>query len=84
MVYKCDRCDYESDKISNFKRHLDNLNPCQDILNSNKTIDEIKESLEEDRSHFKYPCTYCNKKFINRQGVYLLVIFFCYFNVFNT
>lgn len=83
MIYNCERCDYETDKIYNYKRHLNSVNPCKDILNSNKTIDEIKDSLvEEDRSHLKYPCTYCDMKFSSYQGVYLPVIFFWLFLCF--
>ena len=81
MIHNCIRCGYETDKITNYIKHLDSLT-CQDVLNSNKTIEFLKKILEAELSQYKSECNYCYKKFVNRQGLYLLTIFFWLFLCF--
>ena len=70
MRYKCDRCSYETDHITNFRKHLNRRSPCEDSNGSGKSIEWLKESLVEDRSDYKHTCLYCTKRFKTSQNLY--------------
>jgi DNA gyrase/topoisomerase IV subunit B len=70
MKYTCDRCSYETNYVTNFKKHLNRREVCEDINDSNKTREQILESLIKDRSSFKHVCQFCSKRFETRQAVH--------------
>ncbi len=75
--YKCERCGHSTDLKANLRIHLQRKKMCQDILECNKTQQQLLEELNvtvrykkkpgEDRT---YNCPSCDKTFKNPQSVY--------------
>jgi len=81
-LLNCSRCGYNTDKLSNLKRHLTNKTICntvysnisrEEILNNLdlyiktiKTEKIIKNNIKEKNKQKKIMCEYCNKSFSSR------------------
>ena len=70
MTCKCDRCGYVTDRLSNYKKHLERVIKCKDILKCNKTPDELLEAIQDKRNDFTFDCCFCEKKFKTSQNLY--------------
>jgi anion-transporting ArsA/GET3 family ATPase len=58
MIYICKRCNYETNKISNLKKHINRKYICNDINNSNFCKEKLLNELNKN-----YICDYCDEKF---------------------
>lgn len=63
-VYKCPRCGHVTDKISNYKAHLNKKFTCKDKNNCGKTPEEILNNLDSNNLNIcEYKCCGCLEKF---------------------
>lgn len=65
-MFACERCGHVFSKKCDLKRHLLKKKTCV-ALNSQRDVDEILSELYKEKQH---KCTYCNKSFQSRQGLY--------------
>jgi DNA-directed RNA polymerase subunit RPC12/RpoP len=66
--YNCPRCGYNTNKLSNFKSHLERINICKALINDTSQenlIDIYNKIITKEDS---YKCDYCNKTFRSSQG----------------
>jgi predicted RNase H-like nuclease (RuvC/YqgF family) len=68
MRFECERCCYETDKITNLKNHLSRQKVCDDINECGITVNNLLKSLEKDTTDFKFKCSVCDKKFKTNSG----------------
>jgi len=68
-IYKCPRCSYETNYITNFRNHLTRKKTCR-AVSSNESAECILEALNTKQDDQKYACEYCNKAFSSSQGKY--------------
>jgi hypothetical protein len=68
MKFECERCCYETDKISHLKRHLSRKIICEDINECGITVNNLLKSLEKDTTDYKFKCTVCDLKFKSNSG----------------
>jgi hypothetical protein len=62
----CNRCGYETYKLSNYKSHLSRKRICNDINNSNLSqkdlLEDLNKILKIEKSN-SYICKYCKENF---------------------
>lgn len=63
MAYECKRCGKDFPQLSNLKRHLGRVTPCENSLNCNKTCEQLLSEITIDRSDFEFACEHCEKRF---------------------
>lgn len=68
MKYSCPRCGYETNILSNMKKHFMRKQICENILNNDESIEEIRDSFNP--STYAYVCIGCQKKFRTPQDIY--------------
>jgi hypothetical protein len=68
--YKCDRCLYSTPIKCNMIHHLKRKIPCENVMNSATTIEEMLAKFKIDKSEYMYECELCATKFSSRSGYY--------------
>ena len=63
MLYKCDRCGYETNKKNNMKRHVSRKKKCVGTIPIHKV--QKKYGFKVDK---KYKCRYCSKEYKQYQS----------------
>ena len=77
VEYKCDKCNKIFNKKSNFTKHINRKNKCkskeivniQNIPENTQNIPEIYPKLS-DNKETKMKCSYCDKIFVYKSGLY--------------
>ena len=74
MIYICKRCDYQTDRLSNFKSHINRKNICDDLKKSGfstqELLDDLNKFLMDEKNKQKYVCKYCKKNFLTSDKKY--------------
>ena len=65
MIFKCPRCGYDTEKTSNFKKHVYLKKLCEPTL-SNATIEDLQKELFKHKQDNTFECIICNKKFSSK------------------
>lgn len=68
--YKCGRCGYTTDNISNIRRHVVRKQVCKPKV-ANIPIEEQRKKFLPDNKDKDIVCNDCGKKYSSRQGLYL-------------
>jgi len=68
--YNCPRCGYNTNKLSNFKSHLERINICQALINdiSQENLIDIYNKIVTKEDGYSYKCDFCNKTFGSSQS----------------
>jgi hypothetical protein len=66
MVYNCPRCEYNSEYITNFRKHINAKNICLPIK-GDISLDSIRTELLVKKKDPQYTCTICEKKFASNR-----------------
>ena len=66
MVYNCPRCEYNSEYITNFRKHINSKNLCLPIK-GDISLDNIRAELQVKKRDPHYTCTICEKKFASNR-----------------
>lgn len=69
MVFKCKRCGYETDDLSNFKKHLKRKIPCEATL-ENIDVHTLLQECSKPDSNKKCGCEVCGKLFASKSGFF--------------
>lgn len=73
-MYKCPRCGYVTDKINNYKSHINRKKLCisriKDISRNELFIDLDKQKNKDVDEDKIYECEYCNKEFSSLSNKY--------------
>lgn len=65
-MYNCNRCGYETNRLGNFKTHLQRKIPCKFKKQDVDMIIQFNELFIKKKKDFK--CKYCDKTYNQRQG----------------
>ena len=65
-MYNCNRCGYETDRLGNFKTHLQRKKQCKAEKQDVDIQDQFNELFLKELKGFK--CKYCDKSYNQRQG----------------
>lgn len=68
--FKCERCGYKTDNISNIRRHVRRKTVCKPKVRD-ISIDVLRTKYLPDDKDKNIECTECGKKYSSRQGLYL-------------
>lgn len=66
--YKCPRCDYKTNRISNLKMHFMRLNRCYDIMLSGVSIESLYTMILNKKQKAKYVCDVCGNGYNSLSG----------------
>lgn len=68
--YKCKRCGYKTNDISNFKKHLKKIKVCPPTLEDINVLVLFKEICKRSYDENDNKCLYCDKQFKDRKSIY--------------
>lgn len=68
--YKCERCGYSSEDITNFRRHLTRKSVCE-VKFENVDINILRERHLAPKKDKSLSCSICNKQFASRSGLHV-------------
>jgi hypothetical protein len=68
--YTCSRCNYTTNSVSNYKKHLLRKNSCETLFESISTNDLLQQLDLKQKRNFDYKCEYCEKTFKTPQNKY--------------
>ena len=63
-IHSCPRCGYETDRISNFKSHLERIHICKPKI-ANVSLDKLKEKYKKVRVLYR-KCEQCDSNFFSK------------------
>lgn len=67
MIYRCHRCDYQTDNRCNFVKHLERKTICPPILSDAPICDMLEQLEKQDTG--KYKCEICQRGYASRSAL---------------
>ena len=68
MEYRCERCNYTTNKMCNIKMHFSRKVPCNDLFSIGKSCVQLLDELTHSISTNVYECELCHRSFKTAQA----------------